>query len=750
MNMKKCISLIMAAVMTVGLLGGCKSEMNPSGTNTGEEKANTDTAKPVAMGRYIEKSIKLPEFSEEEKIVTILNTDSRYLLFSSKQSDHTFYEYTLQEDGEWEKKAAEWLNGTVGAEKKSVSSIISGRDGNIYAFYFGAGYKPKIIKCDGNQGKEVSVAGFDVKNELPNAVLVEENGNLIVSYAGGNLVLYDAENGDEIRRFEQAGWDTDNITGSIDVYQNKLLTVSKDFNSFLIYDIETGNLLNEIPCPSLMNEGEKVRFDQNGGFYFLNDKGLHHFQSEGSIMETVIDGALNTIGIPGIVKLKLLIEGEEYFVLYKDDDSYELVKYQYDPNVATIPATQLTLYGLRENSAVSRAIGAFQKEYPDIQIVYTVAESEEGAVTEADNIRTLNTELLSGKGADILLLDGLPVESYIEKGVLCDLSDVILPMTEKGELLENIVSCYKNEEGKFYGVPARFSVPLFYGEQDAIEAMMSFEAMKNYTKPENGRIFIGYPFITTSYKQAAKLLLNISYRELVGSDNRFSKDKLLEYLNMTKSFSDMIGAKKQMEAIAPYTQSEALDFQKFKENDKNGFEIGAMPTESELVSTEIKGLMDMMEPTTFLSDFGKSYSTVNELFIPNGIIGINQASEQKEAAKNFIKLLLSEESQSKDLNSGFPINSRALEKWSSKRSETMMAAGFSGENPSEIISFDYPTEQEINSFIEEIEKLAVPLNIDKVFQEMIINETEQFLEGSISAEKAAEAILSKANTYFAE
>lgn len=47
-------------------------------------------------------------------------------------------------------------------------------------------------------------------------------------------------------------------------------------------------------------------------------------------------------------------------------------------------------------------------------------EDTQGNVSE-DTIRALNTELLGGKGADVLILDGLPVESYQEKGILLDI-----------------------------------------------------------------------------------------------------------------------------------------------------------------------------------------------------------------------------------------------------------------------------------------------------------------------------------------
>ena len=54
-----------------------------------------------------------------------------------------------------------------------------------------------------------------------------------------------------------------------------------------------------------------------------------------------------------------------------------------------------------------------------------VCLGEKKEYTESDALKTLNTEIAAGNGPDVILLDGLPVESYIEKGLLEDISDVI-------------------------------------------------------------------------------------------------------------------------------------------------------------------------------------------------------------------------------------------------------------------------------------------------------------------------------------
>lgn len=60
-------------------------------------------------------------------------------------------------------------------------------------------------------------------------------------------------------------------------------------------------------------------------------------------------------------------------------------------------------------------MGLFQRQNPDVHVVYDVALTGADAVTASDALRTLANELLAGKGPDLLVLDGMPIDSYVEK-----------------------------------------------------------------------------------------------------------------------------------------------------------------------------------------------------------------------------------------------------------------------------------------------------------------------------------------------
>ena len=76
----------------------------------------------------------------------------------------------------------------------------------------------------------------------------------------------------------------------------------------------------------------------------------------------------------------------------------------------------------------------FQKKYPDIYLTLETGMSGNDGVTRTDALKTLNTEIMAGKGPDILILDGISSETYAEQGMLEDLSGIL----KEAGLLDNI------------------------------------------------------------------------------------------------------------------------------------------------------------------------------------------------------------------------------------------------------------------------------------------------------------------------
>lgn len=87
--------------------------------------------------------------------------------------------------------------------------------------------------------------------------------------------------------------------------------------------------------------------------------------------------------------------------------------------------------------------------------------SGDNGLTAEDAVKALNTEIMAGKGPDVLCLDGLPLDSYLSKGMLADLSDTLKAAEEKEEFFNNITRAFE-KDGKIYAIPTRFRTPFLW------------------------------------------------------------------------------------------------------------------------------------------------------------------------------------------------------------------------------------------------------------------------------------------------
>ena len=87
--------------------------------------------------------------------------------------------------------------------------------------------------------------------------------------------------------------------------------------------------------------------------------------------------------------------------------------------------------------------------------------------------------MLAGKGPDVLILDGLPADSYVQKGVLADIGSYVKAANEKEGLFTNITDVY-TKKGKINQVPVRFYCTVVEGAQDLTDAGVNLKQLENY------------------------------------------------------------------------------------------------------------------------------------------------------------------------------------------------------------------------------------------------------------------------------
>ena len=71
---------------------------------------------------------------------------------------------------------------------------------------------------------------------------------------------------------------------------------------------------------------------------------------------------------------------------------------------------------------------------------------------------------------------------------------------------------------------------------------------------------------------------------------------------------------------------------------------------------KIDGMYNILLPLAVQRKHGFTMENVNASYLPSGTMGINQACQNKEMAREFILFVLGRDVQSKDLSDGLPVN----------------------------------------------------------------------------------------------
>lgn len=211
-----------------------------------------------------------------------------------------------------------------------------------------------------------------------------------------------------------------------------------------------------------------------------------------------------------------------------NDNTGNLVRYKYIDNISnTVENEEITVYSLVENSTLQDSITQLNMSNTNMSINYEFGITEGTDVEISDAIKLLNTEIMAGKGPDILILDDLPVNSYIENNVLADIKDIVA--SNKNTLFPGIIDAYEND-GNIYQFPLTISVPILIGDKNLIEETNDLNSLLTILKEKSiqsdNRIFdyLGTPeeFIYSFYF--------IFENNWVDENNKINKKELTSFL----------------------------------------------------------------------------------------------------------------------------------------------------------------------------------------------------------------------------
>lgn len=739
---RRLAALLLSAVLAVGLLSGCGK-----GKTEEQNKENTSV-----KGRYVEADIELP-IQDGEKILNMVKSkDGNPVLFSQAEGGQVFrYEY---KEGDWELAQLDWITQLYDGQNFHLQEIQETKEGVQVARGTDEEMLTHIARSeDGQTGAEQTIPYLSQQGDIGYPAVT----NLQIDGAGNywlsdlyqsKVVVIDASTMEVMQEINSVEGNSSEQR-MLFAAENGDMAANTEDGVITIYDSEAA-------------EKGTMKIDQQEGIMMCGDEENWHIISGEGIMrmvlgnevgEVILDGTMASMG-SSLNRITGIIKGQEddFYVLYSQPkaSTWSLMHYTYDAEAMAVPENTLRVFGLSENATVEDALLGFQKIHPDVKVEFLTSGKEEGITM--DDIRTLNTELLGGNGADVLLLDGLSAESYIEKGILADLTDLADGLMAQESYLESILKSTAQKDGKIYGMPVKFSVPVIYGDENTKRALSSLDSLKSYLEEHPEASIFGI----AQRDYIRDFLFQMYQDEIIKKDGKVDQEKLADLLEIevkiaanarAEVFDEDGSAQMDMGTAAKIFQQDMFS---------NGGSAAIINHPDSVATSKIASVTDMMTPYTLMRQMGLSPDTLEGLYIPKGIVGINKDTKQKEIAEEFVKYLFSPEVQGKPVGDGLSVLESGMgilkEELASEYATglvTMSSWKFEGEEEI-VLDVSYPTEEEVDGLITICRTLEKPATQDCVIWNIYQTEADECLGGNIDAKTAAKNIAQKVDTYLAE
>ena len=550
------------------------------------------------------------------------------------------------------------------------------------------------------------------------------DGEFLLIYGGSAISRYGAD-GRLRMEYPSAGYN-----GQVRVWNGQLVTAGPVEKSIVVYDLATGTKAAESTYDAL--DFTTVLGLDDQGLYLADGTGVYRQSVGGSVWERLVDGDLTSLAMPTWTLNGAAASGESFYALLEGESSAQVMRYVYDENTPTLPDKELVIFGLKDNNTVRQAIGEFQRRNPTVRVNFQVMLGEDSAATAEDVIRALNTELLAGKGPDLLLLDGLPVESYIEKGVLADLTDQLKALVDGQDLMENMTRAYQRD-GRAYGVPARFTLPVMMGKKEDVDRILSLADLVEAVEARQG----GDPqFLYSPKSLHGDTGVFMDYYDTCAS--ALVGRKGADQAGLTEYLSLMARMQAALKANTPELGGEVAIDIVVATAAGSGFEVmdpGAANLGRGQALFHVQELVGMLGLRNILSSLDDGSWAMDSLFgggsyTPAGSVGIVTTTKQMDLAQDFLDLLLSPAVQDHYLYDGFPVNGGSLDR-------------LVGEIVEETGGDDM-------GFRALCGKLDAPILADQVVRDAVEAQAKALTDGTVTPEQAAANVVDKTKLYLAE
>ncbi|WP_227013826.1 ABC transporter substrate-binding protein [Paenibacillus psychroresistens] len=394
-----------------------------------------------------------------------------------------------------------------------------------------------------------------------------------------------------------------------------------------------------------------------------------------------------------------------------------------------------------ETDFIKEAIKKYEEKHPNITIELNFAQAiGDDANWDANHekfLKTTNTQLLSGKGPDLMEMDQLPMDQYVNKKLLVNLSERMDndASFHRDDYFTNILDNIKLDGG-VYGIPVRFYLYNIIGDLDAIEKTgvtfddkswtwnQFLETAKELARKGDRQ----YAFAYKSPEMLLNELVQANYTAFVDQANNKGKLESAIFINLLKQIKMM-------------NDDKIVSFGQYAETYFN-MEIISSVRNYMLAGT---GYQDIFKKVKVYNKPKAEGQAAGGFFRPETTIGINAKSSVSNEAWDFIKFLISDEVQS----GGFSLNKSAYQKQVQQILEVgSVKADEEGPLKGKELKVTAADIQQLESYLNDanhsVEAKATQL------QSIIAEESAAFFNGQKSAEAVAKLIQNRAMIYLNE
>ena len=733
-------------------------------------QSSSNAKKEVAMGRYLEEKIEFEGIDNEQipSIIFFENKEGNIEALSEEhktETDRIYKCYVPGDDNVWretdevlsraitskhldtiyaikkDKKTDElYLMGGNEKVDEAVSTDESFKDRYHFTPYFAR------IKEDGTL-EEVTIEWKTTK-DLSSELIVEQE-HLFISLSDAEVVQqYDLKTGKFVKEIGK------NIM-SFTILKDKIYAIPWGEQSVLeCYDIKTGQLISTMEIVVADYYNHMIPADDEKGIYFINQEGIYYLAENEELAEKVLDGNRYVLSSPQSSIMDVYMYKDIFYLGVRLDDSYTYRQYTYHDDIPLLPEKTLTVFSLEDCPSLKDAAQIYMEKNPDVSVEFNIINSTDEAMNrdaKRQAVEDINTQILAGDAADIMVLDGLPVESYIEKGILGDMSSVVSEIKKSGSYYDNLLHTYEENE-KNYALPLKFSILSAVGESELLKDGFSLEKLAEYQRQHPEKQVLG----NMVPEDLIKVMSSLWYSKIISSDGKVNNEQLTIFLEAVNTLAPM----KEGMTDCYYDRKSFLGDRTFQ----------AMNNEIKVILEDVSNINSlevMMYAKERLKDGVIAPEIEGQKNVMNlqQLIGINATSDKKEEIQELLSIALSKEISDNYFLWNFTVNkditdSMLLGEYTQKASGVTeefiikdMGINFAREREDgelEIKEVSKWYTQEGKYYINQLKDAKALKPVDSKILSIIQQESEDYFMGNMSVDEAARNIKQKAELYLSE